>query len=76
MLSIGPQNPLRPQLKPFLTLFEGRYSFHRMSPVEGHVPRYGALIAYDTKPGSDSSDPLKLARRGRSEPVAWRFCAR
>jgi hypothetical protein len=29
------------------------------------VPRYVALLAYDTEPGTDSSDLLKLVRYGR-----------
>ena len=48
-----------------LMLFNGRWSLHRVSPIRGPVPRYVALLAYDTKPGTDSSDHLKLARYGR-----------
>ena len=50
-----------------LMIFEGRHSLHRVSPVEGEVPRYVALLAYDTKPGTDSSDLLKMVRYGRTE---------
>ena len=53
-----------------LMIFEGRYSIHRVSPVEGDVPRYVALLAYDTKPGTDSSDLLKVVRYGRTQPLA------
>jgi hypothetical protein len=48
-----------------LMLFDGRWSLHRVTPIEGPLPRYVALLAYDTKPGTDSSDSLKLARYGR-----------
>jgi hypothetical protein len=48
-----------------LMLFEGRNSMHRVTPIAGRVPRYVALLAYDTKPDTTSSDPLKLARYGR-----------
>lgn len=53
-----------------MMVFEGRHSIHRVTPVAGEVPRYVALLAYDTKPGTDSSDLLKLVRYGRTEPVA------
>jgi hypothetical protein len=53
-----------------LMLFNGRWSLHRVSPVVGEVPRYVALLAYDTKPDTDSTDLLKLVRYGRlPEPV-------
>jgi len=48
-----------------LMLFEGRNSMHRVTPIVGGVPRYVALLAYDTKPDTVSSDQLKLARYGR-----------
>ena len=48
-----------------LLVFKGRYSMHRVTRVEGARPRYVALLAYDTKPGTDSSELLKLVRYGR-----------
>jgi hypothetical protein len=48
-----------------LMLFNGRWSMHRVTPIEGEVPRYVALLAYDTKPGTDSTDTLKMSRYGR-----------
>jgi hypothetical protein len=48
-----------------LALFEGRYSIHRVSPIEGSKPRLIALFGYDTKPGTTSTDLLKLRRYGR-----------
>ena len=49
-----------------LMLFEGRNSLHRVTPVVGSTPRYVALLAYDTKPDTDSSELLKLVRYGRA----------
>ena len=48
-----------------LLLFEGRYSLHRVTPVGGETARLVALLAYDTKPGTTSSDLLRLVRYGR-----------
>lgn len=48
-----------------LMLFNGRWSMHRVTPIEGDRPRYVALLAYDTKPGTDSTDTLKMSRYGR-----------
>jgi len=48
-----------------LMLFEGRRSIHRVSPIRGSRPRHVALLAYDTKPGTDSSELLKRVRYGR-----------
>jgi hypothetical protein len=48
-----------------LMIFNGRWSYHRVTTVHGDVPRHVALLAYDTKPGTDSNDELKLARYGR-----------
>ncbi len=51
-----------------LMLFNGRRSMHRVTPIKGATPRYVALLAYDTKPGTDSTDALKLSRYGRLAP--------
>jgi hypothetical protein len=51
-----------------LMLFNGRRSMHRVTPIKGTTPRYVALLAYDTKPGTDSTDALKLSRYGRLAP--------
>lgn len=48
-----------------LMVFNGRWSLHRVSRVSGSVPRHVALLAYDTRPGTDSDDTLKLGRYGR-----------
>jgi hypothetical protein len=58
--------PLQVPMTPgTLMLFEGRRSIHRVTPIRGARPRYVALLAYDTKPGTDSSELLKRVRYGR-----------
>jgi hypothetical protein len=52
-----------------LMLFEGRRSLHRVTPVVGERPRYVALLGYDTKPGTRSSELLRQIRYGRTEPL-------
>ncbi len=59
-----------PMVPGTLMIFYGRHSLHRVSPVQGDRPRYVALFAFDTKPGTDSSDLLKLVRYGRTEALA------
>jgi hypothetical protein len=49
-----------------LMLFEGRHSIHRVTPIVGSMPRLVALLAYDTAPGTQSSELLKLVRYGRA----------
>jgi hypothetical protein len=62
----GETKPITVPMTPgTLLLFEGRRSIHRVAPVQGARPRYVALLAYDTKPGTDSSDLLKRVRYGR-----------
>jgi hypothetical protein len=34
-----------------LQLFRGRFSLHRVTPVEGHAARHSAIFAYSTRPG-------------------------
>jgi hypothetical protein len=48
-----------------LLVFAGRYSLHRVSPIAGPTPRLVALLGYDTKPGTMSSELLKAVRYGR-----------
>ena len=48
-----------------LLVFAGRYSIHRVSPIIGPTPRLVALLGYDTKPGTMSSELLKEVRYGR-----------
>jgi hypothetical protein len=49
-----------------LLLFEGRNSMHRVTPIEGDVERLVALLAYDTRPDTVSSELLRRARYGRN----------
>lgn len=68
VLALGAGSPLvrtEPMTPGTLMLFNGRRSLHQVSEVRGDVPRYVALLAYDTKPGTDSTDALKLTRYGR-----------
>jgi hypothetical protein len=65
--------PMRPGT---LLVFEGRYSLHRVSPIEGRRWRHVGLLAYDTKPGTMGSDLLRADRYGRTEafpepPQTW-----
>jgi hypothetical protein len=49
-----------------LMFFEGRRSLHRVTPIGGSTPRLVALLAYDTKPGTCSSELLRRVRYGRA----------
>jgi hypothetical protein len=49
-----------------LLVFEGRHSIHRVSPVRGSTDRLVGLLAYDTKPGTTSTELLRRARYGRA----------
>ncbi len=48
-----------------LLIFAGRHSVHRVCPIRGRTPRLVALLAYDTKPGTTSTELLRLSRYGR-----------
>jgi hypothetical protein len=50
-----------------LLIFEGRHSLHRVSPIRGSTPRLVGLLAYDTKPGTCSTELLRLSRYGRTQ---------
>jgi hypothetical protein len=49
-----------------LLIFEGRHSIHRVSAVRGTTHRLVGLLAYDTKPGTTSTELLRRARYGRA----------
>ena len=49
-----------------LMLFEGRHTLHRVSTIGGARPRYVGLFGYDRKPGTCSSELLRLIRYGRA----------
>jgi len=68
VLALGAASPLvriEPMTPGTLMLFNGRCSLHQVSAVEGDVARHVALLAYDTRPGTDSTELLKLTRYGR-----------
>lgn len=48
-----------------LLVFAGRHSVHRVSRIAGPTDRLVGLLAYDTKPGTCSTELLRLARYGR-----------
>ena len=48
-----------------LLIFEGRYSLHRVSRIGGATTRLVGLLAYDTEPGTRSTELLQLGRYGR-----------
>ena len=50
-----------------MMIFEGRDSLHRVSPIQGKTERRIMLLGYDTSPGTQGSDLLKLIRYGRTE---------
>ncbi len=52
-----------------LLIFEGRNSIHRVSPIAGSTTRLVGLLGYDTRPGTMSSELLKLIRYGRDGPI-------
>jgi hypothetical protein len=59
-----------------LLIFEGRNSIHRVSPITGSRWRHVGLLAYDTKPGTVSSELLREIRYGRATafaepPTTW-----
>ncbi len=56
-----------PMMPGTLMFFEGRNSLHRVTTIRGPRHRYVALLAYDTRPGTCSSELLRLVRYGRSE---------
>jgi hypothetical protein len=56
---------IEPMTPGTLMVFNGRWSYHRVSKVHGAVARHVALLAYDTKPGTDSNNELKIGRYGR-----------
>jgi hypothetical protein len=49
-----------------LLIFEGRHSVHRVSRISGATDRLVGLLAYDTRPGTCSTELLRLARYGRT----------
>jgi len=50
-----------------LVLFRGRYSIHRVTPVEGPQPRLVAVLSYDTEPGVMLTDYNRRLFYGRAD---------
>lgn len=53
-----------------LMLFQGRDSLHRVRQVAGDAVRCVVLFGFDMRPGTTSSEQLRLARYGRLGPPA------
>lgn len=51
-----------------LQLFKGRYSLHRVSPVEGTADRHSAIFAYSERPGVIGSPARTRQLFGRALP--------
>ena len=49
-----------------LLLFEGRNSLHRVTRISGSQVRLIALLAYDTRPDTVSTELLRRVRYGRN----------
>lgn len=49
-----------------LLVFSGRNSLHRVTEIRGSTPRLIALLSYDEKPGTRSSELLQKVRYGRA----------
>jgi len=61
------QGVVKVELNPgALVLFQGRYTLHRVTPIQGKTLRLVALLGYDTQPGVVSSEHLRYMRYGRT----------
>lgn len=52
-----------------LQLFKGRYSLHRVAPLEGKTPRYVAIFSYVEAPGMVGSVERTRQLYGRTLPI-------
>ncbi|MBF9059841.1 hypothetical protein HKCCSP123_11675 [Rhodobacterales bacterium HKCCSP123] len=52
-----------------LQLFKGRYSLHRVAPLEGPTPRYVAIFSYVEEPGMVGSVERTRQLYGRTLPI-------
>jgi hypothetical protein len=60
----------RPAVAPgTLMLFRGKYSLHRVSPVEGGRPRIIAIFSYDRRPGMVFPPYVQQNAVGRTAPM-------
>jgi hypothetical protein len=53
-----------------LVLFKGRYSIHRVTPIQGQTSRLMGLFGFDSKPNVCSTPHLLEMRYGRQKPLA------
>lgn len=49
-----------------LVVFQGRYTLHRVTEVEGTIPRLIAVLSYDVKPGTTLSAHTRSTFYGRA----------
>jgi hypothetical protein len=49
-----------------LAFFRGRYSLHRVPPVEGNTPRMNSVLTYSTRPGHKLSSMAQQLYYGRT----------
>ena len=52
-----------------LQIFKGRYSLHRVTPLEGPTPRYVAIFSYVEEPGMVGSPERTAQLYGRVLPI-------
>jgi hypothetical protein len=52
-----------------LQLFKGRYSLHRVAPLQGATPRYVAILSYAEQPGMVGSVERTRQLYGRTLPI-------
>jgi hypothetical protein len=52
-----------------LQLFKGRYSLHRVAPLQGPTPRYVAIFSYVEEPGMVGSVERNRQLYGRTLPI-------
>lgn len=52
-----------------LQLFKGRYSLHRVAPLEGTTPRYVAIFSYVERPGMVGSVERTRQLYGKTLPI-------
>ena len=53
-----------------LTLFNGRQSLHRVAPVEATPSRLMLVLSYDSAPGQQFSEDVRMRFFGRRRPLA------
>jgi len=50
-----------------LVVFQGRYTLHRVTEVQGSAPRIIAVLSYDAKPGTTLTPHTRTTFYGRAE---------